>query len=117
MVVVAVLLVALPAGVGAQVGDAGRGGDVYRERCVLCHGGQGQGWDWSQKVPRPPVPVPDLARVLPQRSDEFLFAIVKGGGEAVGRTRFMPPFEPHLTDAEIWDIVAFLRSLGRGAGR
>ncbi len=85
---------------------------MYLEKCALCHGSQGEGWDWSKKVARPPVPVPDLAAVAPQRSDQFLFDIVKDGGEGVGKTRFMPPFGFQLNDQEVWDLVAYMRALG-----
>jgi mono/diheme cytochrome c family protein len=94
-------------------GDPGRGVELYRERCMLCHGGQGEGWDWSKKVEKPPVPVPDLAQVAPERSDQYLFDVVKEGGEAVGRTRFMPPFGFQLTDEQVWDLVAYMRSLAK----
>lgn len=87
---------------------------LYEEKCVLCHGGQGKGWDWGKKVAEPLVPVPDLAKVVPQRDDGYLFSVVKDGGEAVGQSRFMPPFGFQLTDAEVWDLVAYLRSV---AGR
>lgn len=104
----------LPAGLLAQTsGDAKKGEDLYLEKCVLCHGSQGEGWDWAKKVDKPPVPVPDLAQVGSQRSDQFLFDVVKGGGEAVGKTRFMPPFEFQLSDKEVWDIVAYIRFLSR----
>lgn len=93
-------------------GEARNGFELYREKCVLCHGSQGEGWDWTQKVAKPPVPVPDLAQVVPQHSDQFLFDVVKEGGEAVGKTRFMPPFGFQLSDQEVWDLVAYMRSLG-----
>ncbi len=116
LAVLAALLVVVPAAASAQpTGDPGRGRELYAEKCVLCHGGQGQGWDWGKKVARPPVPVPDLARVAPERSDRYLFDVIKGGGEAVGRTRFMPGFGFQLSDEEIWHLVAYVRSLARGA--
>jgi len=111
-----VLLVPTPAAVAGR-GDPARGRELYAEKCVLCHGDQGQGWDWAKKVARPPVPVPNLAEVAPERSDRFLFDIIKHGGEEVGRTRFMPGFGFQMSDDEIWDVVAFIRSLPRGAGR
>lgn len=95
---------------GSQ-GDPARGVELYRERCMLCHGAQGEGWDWSKKVAKPPIPVPDLTEVAPERSDQYLFDVVKEGGEAVGMTRFMPPFGFQLTDAQVWDLVAYMRSL------
>lgn len=108
------LLLAAPAAMGAQPrGNPDRGETLYRERCVLCHGDRGAGWDWTVKLARPPVPVPDLAEVVPERSDQYLFDVIRDGGEAVGRTRFMPPFGFQLSDEEVWDLVAYLRMLRR----
>jgi mono/diheme cytochrome c family protein len=112
---IAVLLLASLVSAQAR-GNPKTGRELYVEKCLLCHGSQGEGWDWSKKVAKPPVPVPDLARVTPERSDQFLFDVIKGGGEAVGKTRFMPPFEFQLSDQEVWDLVAYMRSLA-GKGR
>lgn len=106
------LLIATPAWSEPR-GDVRNGRELYTEKCILCHGAQGEGWDWSKKVEKPPLPVPDLAQAAPRRSDQFLFEVVKGGGEAVGGTRFMPPFGFQLSDQEVWDLVAYMRSLER----
>ena len=108
----AVVLLASP--VGAQPGNAKQGEALYQEKCALCHGGQGAGWDWSRKVEKPPVPVPDLVTAVPARDDGYLFTVVKDGGEGVGRSRFMPAFGFQLTDEEVWHLVAYMRAL---AGR
>lgn len=104
------LLMATPL-LGQLKGNAQKGRDLYLEKCALCHGSQGEGWDWSKKA-QPPIPVPDLAKAAPKQSDQYLFDIIKGGGEAVGRTRFMPPFGFDLNDQEVRDVVAHLRALG-----
>jgi cytochrome c oxidase cbb3-type subunit 3 len=105
------LFVAAPLLAQAQ-GDLRKGQELYLEKCVLCHGAQGQGWDWSKKA-EPPLPVPDLVATVPSHPDQYLFDIVKGGGEAVGKTRFMPPFGFQLSDQDVRDIVAFLRTLSK----
>jgi len=109
-----VLLLAWTDAAAAQPrGDPANGRELYAEKCVLCHGHQGRGWDWTAKVEKPPIPVPDLTRLIPERDDRSLFAVVRDGGEAVGKTRFMPPFGFQLSDDDVWDIVAYLRSLAR----
>lgn len=108
----AALLLLGPATLAAQTkGNATRGEDLYAEKCVLCHGSRGEGWDWSKRVEKPPIPVPDLAEVVPLRSDQYLFDIVQGGGEAVGKTRLMPPFGFQLSDEQVWHVVAYMRTL------
>jgi len=106
-----------PAAASEPSGNAQNGRALYEEKCVLCHGQRGHGWDWSQKVEKPPVPVPDLAVVAGERSNQFLFDVISGGGEKVGRTRFMPPFGFQLQEQEIWDLVIYIRSLDKRSAR
>lgn len=112
LVVVGILASGMP-GLAAEKGDPEQGKALYAEYCLQCHGGRGEGWGWSQKVPPPPIPIPDLSdpKHMKMLTDDYLFDIIKGGGEAVGKTRLMPPAGRVLTDAEIWDVVAYLRSL------
>ncbi|MGH7833800.1 MAG: c-type cytochrome [Candidatus Binatia bacterium] len=110
----AALLLVAPAVLAAQTkGDPKRGEDLYTEKCVLCHGSRGEGWDWTKRAAEPPVPVPDLAKVVPKRSDRYLFDVVKDGGEAVGKTPLMPPFGFQLSDQQVWDVVSYMRSLAK----
>ncbi len=99
----------------AEKGDAARGQALYVEYCFQCHGGRGEGWGWGEKIPPPPVPIPDLSNAehMRQLSDQYLFEIIKEGGEAVGKTRFMPAAERVMRDEGIWDVIAYLRSLSR----
>ena len=53
------------------------GSKVYEEKCMLCHGLNGKGWDWKQKLDKPPVPVPNLLDILPLRSDQYLEKVIK----------------------------------------
>lgn len=109
--VIPVLAVVLSFIRAETAGKAANGEELYIERCVLCHGEAGQGWDWGKKVIRPPVPVPNLVEVVSQRSDDYLVAVIRDGGEAVGLTRFMPAFGFNMSEQELQDVVAYLRSL------
>jgi mono/diheme cytochrome c family protein len=46
-------------------------------------------------------------------SNEHLFKVIKEGGQAVGKSPLMAPWGGTLTDAQIWDVVAFVRSLAK----
>ncbi|MEC9219865.1 MAG: cytochrome c, partial [SAR324 cluster bacterium] len=87
------------------------GEEVYIERCVLCHGKNGEGWDWKKKAAKPPVPVANLLKVLPNRTDEYLATVIKFGGNAVGLTDFMPALGFNLTDRDVNNLIAYLRAL------
>jgi mono/diheme cytochrome c family protein len=47
-----------------------------------------------------------------QRSDEYLFNLIKHGGAPVGRPG-MPAFGYHLSDADIEPLVRYLRELSK----
>ena len=79
--------------------------------CVLCHGPAGEGWDWGKKAAQPPVPVPNLKEVIPERTDEYLQAVIKLGGRAVGLSEFMPALGFNLSDQEIQYLISYLRTL------
>jgi mono/diheme cytochrome c family protein len=99
----------------AEKGNAARGEPLYVEYCLQCHGGRAEGWGWGEKIPPPPVPIPDLSNAerMEELSDQYLFQVIKEGGEAVGRTRFMPAAERVMSDEAIWDVIAYLRSLSK----
>jgi mono/diheme cytochrome c family protein len=44
-------------------------------------------------------------------SDEHLFNVIKLGGASVGKSPLMAPWGGALTDPQIHDVVAFLRTL------
>ncbi|MFQ5692860.1 MAG: c-type cytochrome [Nitrospinota bacterium] len=110
-----VLLCGAFVGTGPAAADPKRGRELFVERCVLCHGETGRGWDLTSRVPRPPVPVPDLTDAAFMRgfSDGELFRVIKLGGTRKGKSRFMPPVGRWLSDEEIWDLVGYVRTLAR----
>lgn len=79
-----------------------RGSLVYKAYCVLCHGAKGDGNAKMRKVHG------DLPLTITKRSPEYFRKIVVGGGEAVGRSRFMPTWQDELTDEQIEDVVMYL---------
>jgi cytochrome c oxidase cbb3-type subunit III len=78
-----------------------RGGLLFRARCAGCHGLDAHG-----------VSAPDLIAVLASgMSDQRLFQTVRRG---VSGTE-MPSFdEEHTTDTQVWEILAYLRTLTVG---
>jgi mono/diheme cytochrome c family protein len=84
-----------------------RGSIAFRTYCVLCHGTEGKGNGRAAKMytPRPA----DLT--VSPFNDQYKELIIRGGGPAVGRSPFMPPWGDELTDEQIRDVVAFLREL------
>jgi mono/diheme cytochrome c family protein len=103
------VLAAVPKFPPKTTAEAGliRGESVYKRYCVLCHGidADGKGRAAKQYDPRPA----DLTRSpFPPAYKEM---IIKRGGEAVGRSKFMPPWDQELTSEQVGDLLLFLESI------
>lgn len=106
---------------GAQIARAGfeAGAQLYAENCASCHGEKLEGEpDW--RIPREdgtvPAPPHDESGHTWHHGDPTLFNYVKKGGEqalaeqGIEFNSGMPGFGDSLTDDEIRDILAYIRS-------
>ncbi len=84
---------------------------AYDLHCATCHGpaGGADGPGAAGLQIKPP-PFTD-GRIMNGLTDEFLYTIVRDGAGAVGLSPQMPAFGRILTDREIRDVVAYVRSL------
>ena len=48
---------------------------------------------------------------MSDKNDAYMGLIIRMGGEAMGRSQFMPPWGAELTDEQMKDLVAYLRSI------
>ena len=84
-----------------------RGGLVYANYCVTCHGINADG---NGRAARLHNPRPANLRAS-DKNDAYIGLIVRRGGEALGRAPGMPPWAEELTDEQIKDVTAFVRSV------
>ncbi|MEK8033671.1 cytochrome c [Ideonella sp. DXS29W] len=84
-----------------------RGGLVYSNYCVTCHGINADG---NGRAARLHNPRPANLR-MSDKNDAYIRLIVTRGGEALGRSPGMPPWGEELTDEQITDVTAFVRSV------
>ncbi|HEU4622079.1 MAG TPA: cytochrome c [Burkholderiaceae bacterium] len=84
-----------------------RGGLVYANYCVTCHGINADGNGRAAKLynPRP------ANLRMSDKNDQYFKLIVQLGGKAMGRSEFMPPWGAELTEEQMNDIAAYLRSI------
>lgn len=104
--------VSKPATAAASYGDIMAGEKRFRLDCFSCHGinGTGDGFAASTFNP-PPINFRD-PKVMNMKENIQLFYVIKNGGtKTFGRESFMPAFGNGYSDLDIWDIVAYLRSL------
>jgi mono/diheme cytochrome c family protein len=91
-----------------------RGGLVFANYCVTCHGVTADG---NGRAARLYTPRPANLRTS-DKNDQYIELIVRVGGERLGRSDKMPPWGEELTDEQIRDTVAFVRSVNvDAAGR
>ncbi len=48
---------------------------------------------------------------MSDKNDIYLALIIRMGGKALGRSEFMPPWGPELTDEQMNDLVAYRRCI------
>jgi mono/diheme cytochrome c family protein len=90
---------------------ASRAARLYYGFCVPCHGVDGHGsWRAFLFLLRP-GDLSDRVRMR-QHSDEYLFDIIKYGGANFGRPG-MPAFGYQLSDEEVEELVAYVRTRAR----
>ena len=91
--------------------DAPPGAASYVLYCATCHGSEGKG-DGPAATGLDPKPADHTnAAYMNPLSDEHLFRVIKEGGAAVDKSPQMAPWGGTLSDDEIRDLIAFIRTL------
>jgi cytochrome c oxidase cbb3-type subunit 3 len=88
-----------------------RGGIVFKSYCVMCHGERGDGVARAAKL------YPGMNLAIRSRPAGYYEKIVRKGGEAVGASPSMPPWQDELSDEQVGDVLTFLTVLGEPVRR
>jgi len=100
-------------GAGAMKVDpvAQRGQQLYGQYCIGCHGPEGKGDGISgQNLPIKPQDLTVGVQINPL-PDSFLFDVIAHGAQSVGLSSLMPGFKPYLSDLQIEEVIAYVRTL------
>src|SRR5512144_2433809 len=91
-----------------QAADLSKGKSVYTEVCMTCHGLDGRG---AASVKLNPPPADLTSAVVQGKLDAGLFKAIHDGRKntAMGAWKYA------LSDEEIHDVIAYVRTLGGGA--
>ena len=91
--------------------DPNQGAHWFSFYCVHCHGwnGKGDGPTASALDPRPRNQT--NGKYMNNITNLELFTVIKGGGEARELSSMMPPWGNVMQDQDIWNTIAFLRSI------
>jgi mono/diheme cytochrome c family protein len=94
-------------------GNAASGRIYYVENCATCHGAEGKG-DGPTATAAHMDPMPrnhtDGVYMNP-KSDADLHKVIAEGGIAVGKSIWMPDWADKLSDEQIWDLIAYMRTI------
>ena len=85
-----------------QAKAQGAGEKVYKAKCAMCHGADGKGETAAGKSTKARDFCSD--EVQKETDEEWATILVKGKNK-------MPAYDKKLTDAEIKDVVAYIRGL------
>ena len=98
--------------------DAKRGEIVYKAGCIACHGAEGKGADEASTVFVRPHTFPDFTRCDQTTSepDSSYKVVILHGGHGLGFSQIMPAFGDILTDQQIDDVIAYVRSFCHNTG-
>lgn len=92
----------------STVVSAKTGEKIYDKFCVNCHGQAGHGDGRMRKVLNNPPPA---NLTLTRLTNEQLYDIIANGGQAVGRSMYMPPWRDQLNSQDIIAVSAYIRTL------
>lgn len=96
-----------------SAGDPAKGKEKYQQLCVACHGVSGKGdGPGAAALPVKPRDHTD-GEYMGKLSDKQVFDVIKLGGAGIGKSPMMPKWSPPLTDQQIEDLVAYIRTLSK----
>lgn len=106
------VIVATSPAFGAESQGAASAQSNYGTKCARCHGESGKGNGMQARMLFFMMKMPNMAdsAYMQTRSDDVLFQVIKVGKAG------MPAFGLQLTDPEIKDLVAYIRSFTKAPG-
>ena len=124
LTVIAILSLAAPTVLSADhellERDIAAGEQLYQQKCASCHGANLEGqpnWQSPNDDGVLPAPPHDASGHTWHHDNALLFEYTKLGGRGALAVRGiadfnsgMPAFDGVITDDEIWDILAYIRS-------
>jgi mono/diheme cytochrome c family protein len=94
----------------AQQGGLESGKQLYQQRCAPCHGPDGKANTPTAQALNPKPRDHTDGSYMNTLTNDHLMKVIKQGGAAVGKSPIMPP-QADLSDKQMEDVIAFVRSL------
>ena len=99
----------------ASGADVAKGKRIYVQYCTPCHGSQGNGHGLraEKEILQPPPRDHTNGFYMNRQRDVRLFKVIKFGGAANHLSHVMPQWKHILSDEQISDIIAYIRTLAQ----
>jgi mono/diheme cytochrome c family protein len=107
--IIAAVLTTTPLTALAQA-ELSSGKEIFEQMCAGCHGTRGDGGAGQKSGFVPRVPTLANKEYMNSVPDDYLVMIIKKGGEYMGKMASMPAWEKRLSDQQIRDVVAHIRT-------
>ncbi|MGI9435921.1 MAG: c-type cytochrome [Geminicoccaceae bacterium] len=91
-----------------EEGDATTGAKLYKRFCRGCHGEDGRGGAHTFMPHIENLTKKGHIDLLP---DSYLYEVIADGGEAVGKSAYMPAWKVTLSETDIKDVIAHIRNM------
>jgi cbb3-type cytochrome c oxidase subunit III len=88
----------------SKTGTAAAGKSIYATNCTTCHGADGKGNSTGRAMGVKDLNAPEAVRMT---DAQIKRTITNGKGN-------MPPWKSQLSEAQIADVTAFIRSMQKG---
>ncbi|RMF87412.1 MAG: cytochrome c [Nitrospinota bacterium] len=108
--------VLLTTALAASRGVAERGRPVYQRYCAPCHGSSGTGSGYNAPALQELKITPrnhTQKEVMQRLTDEELYRAIAYGRVDLRKRAVMPAWGRTLTPEQIWDLIAYIRTLAR----
>jgi mono/diheme cytochrome c family protein len=92
-----------------QADAATAGKDIYTTNCLSCHG-EGAKGDGPAGASLDPKPA-NLVQAFTEDQDDRIFWTISEGGPAAGKSASMVAWKGTLSETEIWQVIAYIRTL------
>ncbi len=102
-----------PAESAAVEADAAAGKADYQIFCATCHGPSGGGDGLAAQALDPKPAKHNDGNYMNPLKDDYLFQVIKFGGASVGKSPTMAPMGGSLSDQQIRNVIAFIRTLAK----
>ena len=98
-------------------GDAAKGEAPYKTYCITCHGEMGDGNGIAGAALNPkPANFTDK-NFMSSLSDKAIYTAISDGGIAVGKSPLMTAWKGLLSDEQIRDVAAFVKTFAAKTGQ